>query len=141
MKELPTKLLFIDDDPVFLAAQNAFFGARGFKVLTAEGSAAAIELLSRETPDMIFIDLMMEHMDSGFTLARRIRREERFRTTPMVMLSGVASETGMAFAREREELRSWSHIDDFLDKPVNAHRLLAIVEQRLSINGHGQGDR
>ena len=81
---------------------------------------------------MIFIDLMMEHTDSGFTLARRIRREERFQNIPLVMLSGVASETGVGFTREREELKSWSHLDDFVDKPVSVHRLLTIVERRLS---------
>jgi len=125
------KLLFIDDDSIFLAAQTAFFAARGFTVLTAEGSDAALEVLAGESPDMIFIDLMMEHSDSGFTLARRIRREERFRATPLVMLSGVASETGVEFSRERAELKIWSHLDDFVDKPVSAHRLLTIVERRL----------
>lgn len=136
MSATPRKLLFIDDDPTFLAAQSAFFGARGFAVLTAEGTEPAIALLEKETPDMIFIDLMMEHADSGFTLARRIRQEERFQRTPLVMLSGIASETGTSFRREREALKSWSHLDDFLDKPVSAHRLLAIVENRL---GGGRG--
>ena len=132
MSEGKAKLLFIDDDSIFLAAQSAFFKARGYDVLIAEGSDAAIEILSGESPDMIFIDLMMEHHDSGFVLARRIRREERLRTIPLVMLSGVASETGVGFTREREELKSWSHLDDFIDKPVSAHRLLKLVERRLS---------
>jgi CheY-like chemotaxis protein len=131
MNELKKKLLFIDDDPTFLAAQSAFMSSHGYAVLTADGTDAAIAVLQKETPDMIFIDLMMEHTDSGFTLARRIRREERFQGIPLVMLSGVASETGLGFSREREELKSWSHLDDFVDKPVSAHRLLAIVEQRL----------
>jgi CheY-like chemotaxis protein len=131
MSETKMKLLFVDDDPIFLAAQSAFFGARGYGVLTAEGTGAALTVLETESPDMIFIDLMMEHSDSGFTLAHRIRREERFRETPLVMLSGVASETGAGFTREREELKRWSHLDDFVDKPVSAHRLLTLVERRL----------
>jgi CheY-like chemotaxis protein len=132
MSEEKAKLLFIDDDSIFLAAQAAFFKARGYDVLIAEGSDAAIEILSGASPDMIFIDLMMEHHDSGFVLARRIRREERLKSIPLVMLSGVASETGVGFTREREELKSWSHLDDFIDKPVSAHRLLKLVEHRLS---------
>jgi two-component system alkaline phosphatase synthesis response regulator PhoP len=135
MSDTKKVLLFIDDDPTFLAAHTAFFSARGYSVLTADGTDSAIAVLQKETPDMIFIDLMMEHTDSGFVLARRIRKEERFLHIPLVMLSGVASETGVGFSREREELKSWSHLDDFVDKPVSAHRLLAIVEQRLSQNG------
>jgi CheY-like chemotaxis protein len=132
MSEISKKLLFIDDDSIFLAAQAAFFGVRGYVVLTAEGTDAALTLLERELPDMIFIDLMMEHSDSGFTLARRIRRDERFKDTPLVMISGVASETGVGFTRDREELKNWSRLDDFVDKPVSAHRLLMLVERRLS---------
>jgi CheY-like chemotaxis protein len=138
MTERPWKLLFIDDDSTFLAAQSAFFGARGYAVLTADGSDAALSVLERETPDMIFIALMMEHFDSGFTLARRIRRDERFKETPLAMISGVASETGVGFTRDREELKEWSHLDDFVDKPVSAHRLLTIVERRLR-DAHASG--
>ena len=134
-------LLFIDDDPVFLEAQKAFFGARGYTVLTADGTDAALALLREEAPDMIIVDLMMEHSDSGFRLARRIRREERFRCTPLVMLSGVASETGIGFARERGALREWSHLDDFLDKPVSAHRLLAVIRERLGAADEPAGGR
>jgi CheY-like chemotaxis protein len=131
MSESKLKLLFVDDDSTFLEAQKAFFSARGYAVLTAEGTDSALALLDRETPDMIFLDLMMEHSDSGFTLAHRIRREDRFQEIPLVMLSGVASETGTGFAQEREALKSWSQLDDFLDKPVSAHRLLALVQRRL----------
>lgn len=127
-----TKLLFVDDDPLFLAAQAAYFGARGFAVSTAEGTEEAIELLERERPDMILVDLMMEHSDSGFTLARRIRRDERLREVPLVMLSGVASATGSGFAGDQEALRSWSQLDEFIDKPVSAKQLLAVVERRLA---------
>ena len=131
MSEKKKILLFVDDDPTYIAAQSAFFSSRGFAVLTADGSDAALKVLENETPDMILIDLMMEHFDSGFTLARRIRQEERFQSTPLVMLSGVASETGTGFAQEREALKKWSHLDDFLDKPVSVHRLLSIIERRL----------
>jgi CheY-like chemotaxis protein len=141
MSEKKKTLLFVDDDPTFIAAQTAFFSSRGFKVLTAEGSDAALKLLERETPDMILVDLMMEHTDSGFTLARQIRREERFQNTPLVMLSGVASETGTGFVQEREALKKWSHLDDFLDKPVSVHRLLSIIERRLSIASNQQEER
>jgi CheY-like chemotaxis protein len=138
MNENNLKLLFIDDDPIFLTAQTAFFRSRGYTVLTADGSDAAIDLLRSISPDMIFLDLMMEHSDSGFILARRIRREERFRNTPLVMLSGVASETGSDFAKEKESLKSWSHLDDFLDKPVSARRLLQIVQRRLCASAPGE---
>ena len=125
------KILFIDDDSGFLESQEAFFSARGFTVLTADGTDEALHLLEKEMPDMIFIDLMMEHADSGFALAHRIRRDKRFQKTPLVMLSGVAAETGSDFSHDKEKLRTWSQLDDFVDKPASAQRLLKIVERRL----------
>ena len=126
-----SKLLFIDDDTTFLATQAAFFGARGYEVLTAGGTEEALGLLDRTSPDMIFVDLMMEHSDSGFTLARRIRRDARFESVPLIMLSGVAAETGAELARDRDALRSWSRLDEFIDKPVSGRQLLSLVESRL----------
>jgi len=132
------KLLFVDDDVMFLAAQAAYFGSRGFTVSTAEGTQEALALLEGDPPDIIFLDLMMEHSDSGFTLARRIRRDERLKSVPLVMLSGVASVTGSSFSMEQEELRAWSSLDEFVDKPVSARQLLSIVEKRLGLaQGHG----
>jgi CheY-like chemotaxis protein len=124
-------VLFVDDDADFLAAQAAFFGKRGFRVLTAECGAAALRLLDEAVPDFIFLDLMMEHSDSGFVLGSRLRRDARLAEVPIVMLSGVAAAMGQRFDGEGAALQRWSHIDAFVDKPVHSADLLKIVQQRL----------
>lgn len=124
-------ILFIDDDRDFLAAQRAFFGSRGYNVLTAESSDAAATVLGENVPEVIVLDLMMEHFDSGFQLARRIRKEARFEKTPIIMLSGVAAATGQKLEADAKSLANWSKLDAFLDKPVSARDLLKAVESRL----------
>ena len=62
------KILFVDDDRDFLAAQTAFFGGRGYEVVTVDRVEGALEKISQESPDVIVLDLMMEHYDSGFML-------------------------------------------------------------------------
>ena len=74
-----------------------FFGSRGHTVHTVESSQEALDFLETDTPDIVFIDLMMERYDSGFRLAFEIRKRERFATVPLIMLSGVARETGQRF--------------------------------------------
>jgi DNA-binding response OmpR family regulator len=123
-------LLFIDDDREFLAAQAAYFRKRGFEVHTADSSAAALRELGLCVPDLIVLDLMMEHSDTGFTLSRTIRRESALSSTPIIMLSGVAAETGHRFGAE-ETLASWTSLDGFLDKPISGRQLLRAIEQRL----------
>jgi len=125
------KILFVDDDRDFLKSQSIFFSSRGYQVLTAENGEEALELLQREIPDIIFLDLMMEHYDSGFSLSYRIRRDERLLKVPLIMLSGVASATGRRFDQREEELKKWSKVDAFFDKPVTGKQLLKIVEEKL----------
>jgi CheY-like chemotaxis protein len=126
-------ILFVDDDQDFLRAQKAWFGAKGFKVLIAESGDDAMAVVSMVRPDLIFLDLMMEHYDSGFTLAHRIRQLPEIAGVPVVMLSGVAAATGHRFDDEAAGLKGWSKIDKFLDKPVTSKQLLRVVESSLGL--------
>ena len=125
------RVLFVDDDRDFLRSQSILFSSRGYRVLTAESGEEALKLLENEVPDIIFLDLMMEHYDTGFTLSYQIRKDDRFKKVPLVMLSGVASQTGRRFDKQTDELKKWSKLDAFVDKPVTGKQLLKIVEEKL----------
>jgi two-component system, OmpR family, response regulator len=127
------KILFVDDDRDFLAAQTAFFGSRGFEVVTVDRVDGALERISQEKPDVIVLDLMMEHYDSGFTLSRKIRLDPAMAKVPVLMLSGVASATGHKFSAEIAALKDWVKLDAFLDKPVTGRQLLKVVEDKLGL--------
>jgi two-component system alkaline phosphatase synthesis response regulator PhoP len=118
-------ILFVDDDRDFLLAQ------RSFTVLSAEDPEQARRVLETEQPDLIFLDLMMEHYDDGFRLAREIRTQERHAHIPLVMLSGVAAATGKRFDHEADGLKQWSKLDRFIDKPVTGRQLLKVVDEHL----------
>ena len=128
-------ILFVDDDRDFLDAQAAYFGSRGHTVHTAESSREALDLLETTIPDIIFLDLMMEHYDSGFRLAYQIRKHEHLDRTPVVLLTGVARETGERFDQEGEGLPRWSRLDRFIDKPVTDKQLLSVAEELLAAKG------
>lgn len=129
------KLLFVDDDKDFLNSQSIYFSSRGYEVLTAECGEEALKILQKQIPDLIILDLMMEHFDSGFTLAHRIRKDKRLQDVPLIMLSGVASTTGRRFDRETESLGRWSKLDAFLDKPITGKQLLKVIEEKTGLAG------
>jgi CheY-like chemotaxis protein len=136
----PWTILFVDDDRDFLDAQAAFFGSRGHTVHTVESSQEALDFLEAGTPDIIFIDLMMERYDSGFRLAYEIRKRERFAETPLIMLSGVARETGERFDQEGKGLLAWTRLDRFVDKPATGKQLLGIAEEYLGGGDDGHAE-
>jgi DNA-binding response OmpR family regulator len=128
------KILFVDDDRDFLSAQTAFFGSRAFEVITLDRVDGALERISQEKPDVIVLDLMMEHYDSGFMLSRKIRQDPAMASVPILMLSGVASATGHKFGAEIAALKDWIKLDAFLDKPVTGRQLLKVIEEKLGMN-------
>lgn len=128
-------IAFVDDDTDFLQAQTAFFKKRGYEVVCADSETEAVRVLGDHRPDIIFLDLMMDHYDSGFALGHRIRQDQRLAGVPIVMLSGVAGATGRGFRDDQKSLRAWPEIDQFVDKPVTGRQLLRIVEERLGTPG------
>jgi CheY-like chemotaxis protein len=126
------KILFVDDDRDFLAANSAFFTGHGFDVVTLDRVEGALERIGQEKPDVIVLDLMMEHYDSGFMLSRRIRQDPAMREVPILMLSGVAATTGHKFTGDMAALKDWIKLDAFLDKPVTGRQLLKAVEEKLA---------
>ena len=94
----------------------------------------ALARISEEKPDVIVLDLMMEHYDSGFVLSRKIRQDPALAEVPIIMLSGVASATGHKLAGDVASLKDWVKLDAFLDKPVTGRQLLKLVEDKLAGN-------
>lgn len=117
------KIMFIDDDVDFLAAQEIFFSAKGDQVFTATNREDALALLEGTAkPDIIVLDLMMEHYDSGFSLARSISGIKGCESIPMIMVSGVTQATGFRFD-EKKALQNWTGLVEFINKPVDPYRI------------------
>ncbi|HPO50566.1 MAG TPA: response regulator, partial [Spirochaetota bacterium] len=50
--------------------------AAGFNVITAESEREAEKILENTRPDLAILDLMMENMDTGFTLSYHIKKKD-----------------------------------------------------------------
>ncbi|HPK66390.1 MAG TPA: response regulator, partial [Thermoanaerobaculia bacterium] len=61
-------ILVVDDDEDFREQMSLQLEAAGYNVVTADGEEAARRTLEDLNPDLAVIDLMMEHVDGGFTL-------------------------------------------------------------------------
>lgn len=124
-------ILVVDDDVDFLTQQRLQLEAAGYKVLTAEGQNKANAILATTRPDLAIVDLMMENMDGGFTLCHEIKKKDA--SIPVILVTAVASETGMEFDAATEEERSWVKADAMLAKPVRFEQLRREMERLLNI--------
>jgi CheY-like chemotaxis protein len=122
-------ILVVDDDEDFLLQTRMQLEAAGFKVLTAEGLKEADSVLDETLPDLVVADLMMEYMDAGFVLCHHVKKKDP--RLPVVLVTGVTSETGMEFEAGTAEDRTWIKADAVLTKPVRPEQLQREIRRLL----------
>ena len=83
------KILIIDDDKVFRFSTRIILENAGFEVEEAVSGEEGLKKAEEFNPDLFIIDLMMETWSAGFDLINKLRANDKFKTTPMIMLSSV----------------------------------------------------
>lgn len=126
------KVLVVDDDPDFLEQHRIRLESMGFNVIAAERTDEALEVANKEIPDAFVLDMMMERTDSGARLARALRRDPRFRHSPIIMLTSVVEVTGFEFHRNPQEVLEWMKADAWFDKPAPVVELSNAIRRLLS---------
>ncbi len=79
-------ILVVDDMPIFREPIDGVLSAAGFTVVTAANGQEAVAALSAARPDLVLLDLGMPVMD-GLAVLAFMRREQAFRTIPVIILS------------------------------------------------------
>ncbi len=140
MKTNP-KILIIDDDLDFIEIGRLNLEEKGYQVRSASSGEEGWEMVEKETPDLIILDLMMEDLDSGLALSRKIKGTPRYASIPILMLTSISRETGMDFTpKSSEDLRKLN-VDDFHPKPIKGRTLLEKVEKLLGRKGGEEDPR
>jgi CheY-like chemotaxis protein len=127
--ETTKRVLLVDDDDDVLAQLSQIFEADGFEVKTAGSRAEGEDALLGYHPDLCVFDLMMEETDAGFVLSNTAKKV--YPEVPVILLTAVASATGMDFRPKSDSARAWVKADTILDKPVRPEQLREEVKRLL----------
>lgn len=130
------RVLVVEDHPVNRKVIVAMLERLGLHVTLAEDGQQALAAISRaDRPDLVFMDIQMPILD-GCAAAQEIRRRERQLSQPRLPLIACT-----AAALEGDQRRcQLAGFDDFLAKPINHERLLALLERWLP-SAAGQAPR
>ncbi len=129
------KILIVDDDLDFIEINRIHLESRGYEVKSASSAREGWKMLEKERPDLIIMDLMMENLDSGTALSRKIKEDPRYASVPILMLTSISRDTGMDFTPRRAEDLRELRVEDFHPKPIKAKALLERVEKLLERSG------
>ena len=80
------KILIVDDEPNILMSLEYLMRRNNFEVFIARNGHEAIDLLSKEVPDLILLDIMMPDVD-GYEICAFVKKQQRFAGTKVVFLS------------------------------------------------------
>ncbi len=121
------KVMVIDDSNTIRRSAEIFLVQAGCEVILAEDGFDALAKIADHHPEVVFVDIMMPRLD-GYQTCALIKKNPRFRDTPVVMLS---SKDGL-FDRARGRLVG---SDEYLTKPFSKDGLLdAVRRHRNQVN-------
>lgn len=83
------KILLVDDDRDFVSAIAAMLSAKGYETKIAHSGIEGYEMAQNFMPDLFILDVNMETKSAGFELNKSLRINANFKTTPIIMLTGV----------------------------------------------------
>lgn len=119
----PATILIVDDDPTNVEVLECVLDSVGYGYLEAANGREALEVLARNTPDLILLDLMMPVMD-GFEVCRRVKTSAQWQDIPIIIVSALSED-------EDRQRATDCGADDFLNKPVDFSVLLDHVDKYL----------
>jgi CheY-like chemotaxis protein len=114
-------ILLVEDDDDLREVEVGILERAGFRVVSAREGGEALELVAREMPKVIFLDMRMPGMD-GWAFAREFRARHDH-CAPIVVVTAAAS------AEKRAEEIS---ADGALGKPFDARDFIKVAQTHLS---------
>jgi two-component system cell cycle response regulator len=119
------KILIVDDEPKNIKLLSAMLARENFLILTASNGLQAIEMVERELPDVVLLDVMMPLMN-GFDVTKVLKNSPLTRSIPIILITALDSPESQALGFE-------AGAEELLKKPVNAAELIARIKTMLRL--------
>ncbi|MBU0636769.1 MAG: response regulator [Patescibacteria group bacterium] len=85
------KILIVEDDGMISSMYKIKLEIDGFKVIIANNGAEGLELIKKEQPDLVMLDVILPQID-GFSVLEELKKEESTKLIPVIMLTNLGTE-------------------------------------------------
>jgi len=117
------KVLLVDDSKTALMMERLLLSQTPYEILEAHDGIEALEVVERESPDLILMDVTMPRLD-GLGAVQRLRAQEKTRALPIFMVT-TRSEAAHVHTGFQ------GGCTEYLTKPINGPLLLAKLKEYL----------
>jgi PAS domain S-box-containing protein len=118
------EILVAEDNETTARIMASYLQAVGYTVTLARNGLEVLELLAKQRPALILMDIQMPQLD-GLETLRRLRSDERYARIPIIAL------TALAMAGDRERCLA-AGASDYVSKPVRLRELAEVIQRHLS---------
>ncbi|MFH0772149.1 MAG: response regulator [Candidatus Omnitrophota bacterium] len=116
-------ILIVEDEKDIVKMLEYNLGKEGFKTLSTRDGETALELVGKEHPDLILLDLMLPGID-GLEVCKALKEEKRTASIPIIMLTAKSQESDKVIGLELGA-------DDYITKPFSPRELIARIKAVL----------
>lgn len=122
------RILCIEDEPEMIDLIRLILGRRGFEVKGANGGVQGLEMIRKEKPDLILLDLMMPDMD-GWEVYQQMKANDHMKSIPVIVVTAKAQSIDKVLGLHIAK------VDDYITKPFGPSELLDSVVRVLQAAG------
>jgi len=121
------KILVIDDDREVLKLTRIVLQSNHYEVITAVNGKEGLEVMRREKPDLVILDVMMAYVLDGLDTRRQMAADPNLKGIPVIMSTSLTGE------RVQQNLPSDEYVPDsvWLRKPIDPNELLEQVKKMI----------
>lgn len=118
-------ILCIEDEEEMIDLIRLILTRRGFNVRGANGGKEGLEIIRKEHPDLILLDLMMPDMD-GWEVYQQMKADDATKDIPVIVVTAKAQSIDKVLGLHIAK------VDDYIAKPFSPQELLSSVDNVLS---------
>ncbi len=120
---MPKKILIVDDEPNIVIPLQFLMEQNGYGTLVAQSGEEALEMISKEKPDLVLLDIMLPGVD-GFEVCEIIRLNPEWRNTRVIFLTAKGRDVDIAKGMVLGA-------DEYITKPFSNQQIIAAVKRLL----------
>ena len=94
MNKEPKKILIVEDDPFILEMYRAKLASIGYKILVARDGLEGMELVKKDKPNLVVLDIVLPGM-GGFEILRALKRDSQLKKISILVLTNLEEKKDM----------------------------------------------
>jgi DNA-binding response OmpR family regulator len=133
MTDTVGRVVYIEDEQEMIDLVKLILSRKKFEVLGAGGGREGLDLVRRELPDAVLLDLMMPDMD-GWEVYQQLKAEEATCNIPVIVVTAKAQNIDKVLGLHIAK------VDDYIPKPFSPNELVESLDKVLNAAEGEQGE-